>query len=218
MPYDSRTGSFVSKVTTQQSYFPKFKVHRRVAFSLTMVRGKGYLRLCHCSNERQQLHLKQEQIPQRNSLDLTNGGQRAVSLPVRALLSPFRMLSVKGPEAPPAAAMQDQDEDQESFGLYIADETKSQCKLSVVSTLPDIDPEYLTRVCTEAQWDANRVIDQIFDQMENGKPYPRVPKPNLLKRKRDEDEEPSGPEETAAKFDNEERRRQLKAASYKKTW
>ncbi|KAI7784533.1 hypothetical protein LA080_009769 [Diaporthe eres] len=182
-----------------------------------MVRGKGYLRLCHYRNERQQLDLKQEHIPQQPRLDLTNGGQRAVSLPVRVLLSPFKMLSVKGPGASPAAAMQDQDEDQESFGLYIADETKSQCKLSVVSTLPDIDPEYLTRVCTDAQWDANRVIDQIFDQVENGKPYPRVPKPNLLKRKRDDDEEPSGPDVTAAKFDNEERRLQLKAASYKKT-
>lgn len=183
-----------------------------------MVRGKGYLRLCHYSNERQQLDLKQEQLPQQNPLDLTNGGHRAVSLPVRVLLSPFKMLSVTGSGAPPAAAVQDQDEDQEDFGLYLADETKSQCKLSVVSTLPDIDPEYLTRVCTEAQWDANRVIDQIFDQMDQGQPYPRVPKPNLLKRKRDDDEEPSGPDKTAAKFDNEERRQQLKAASYKKTW
>lgn len=206
-------------MTTQQSYFPKFKVYRRVAFSLTMVRGKGYLRLCHYRNDRQQqLDLKQEQIPQQTPLDLTNGGHRAVSLPVRLLLSPFRMLSVEGPGAPPAATMHDLDEDHEGFGLYLADETKSQCKLSVVSTLPDIDPEYLTRVCTEAQWDANRVIDQIFDQIDNGRPYPRIQKPNLLKRKRDDEEEPSGPDKTAAKFDNEERRRQLKAASYKKTW
>lgn len=205
-------------MTTQQSYFPKSKAYRRVTFSLTMVRGKGYLRLCHYRNERQQLDLKQEQLPQQTPLDLTNGGRRAVSLPVRVLLSPFRMLSVKGHGAPPAAAMQDQDGHQESFGLYLEDETQSQCKLSVISTLPDIDPEYLTRVCTEAQWDANRVIDQIFDQVENGKPYPRMPKPNLLKRKRDDDEEPSGPDQTAAKFDNEERRRQLKLASYKKTW
>lgn len=183
-----------------------------------MVRGKGYLRLCHYRNERQQPDLKQEQPPQQNHLALTNGGQRAVSLPVRVLLSPFRMLSVTRPGPPPAATMQDQDQDQENFGLYLADETKSQCKLSVSSTLPDIDPEYLDRVCTEAQWDANRVIDQIFDQIERGNPYPRVPKPNVLKRKRDDEEEPSGPDRTAAKFDNEERRRQLKATSYKKTW
>lgn len=183
-----------------------------------MVRGKGYLRLCHRRNERQQLDLKQEQDPQQNHLALTNGVQRAVSLPVRVLLSPFRMLSVQRPGPPPAAEMQDQDEDQDGFGLYVADETKSQCRISVVSTLPDIDPEYLTRVCTEAQWDANRVMDQIFDQMENGKPYPRVPKPNSLKRKRDDEEEQSGPDRTAAKFDNEERRRQLKATSYKKAW
>jgi hypothetical protein len=58
-------------------------------------------------------------------------------------------------------------------------------------------------------WDANRVIDQSFDQMENGRPYPRLSRPNLLKRKRDDEEEPSGPDKTAAKFDNEERWRQL---------
>ena len=177
-----------------------------------MVRGKGYLRLCHHRNERQQL----EQPPQQNNLALTNGPQPAVSLPVRLLRSRFRMLSVQRPEAPPAAAMQDQDDGQ-NFGLYVEDETKSQCKISVTSTLPDIDPQYLARVCAEAEWDANRAIDQIFDQMENGKPYPRVPKQNILKRKRDDEEEPS-PDNAAAKFDNEERRQQMKTTSYKKTW
>lgn len=204
-------------MTTQQSYFPKFKVYRRVAFPLTMVRGKGYLRLCHYRNERQQLDLKQEQLPQQNNLALTNGGEHEASLPVRVLRSRFKMLSVKQPEAPRVAAMQDQGEGQ-SFGLYLEDETKSQCKISVTSTLPDIDPAYLARVCEEAQWDANRVIDQIFDQMEDGKPYPRVPKQNFLKRKRDDEEQPFGPDNAAAKFDNEERRQQLKVTSYKKTW
>ncbi|POS78104.1 hypothetical protein DHEL01_v203504 [Diaporthe helianthi] len=127
------------------------------------------------------------------------------------------MLSVQRPEAPPVAAMQDQDDGDQGFSLLVDDETKSQCRISVNSTLPDIDPEYLTRVCTEAQWDPNRVIDRIFDQMENGNPYPRVPKPNLLKRKRDDEEQPSGLENAAAKFDNEERRRQWKANSYKRT-
>ncbi|KAI3402074.1 hypothetical protein diail_1, partial [Diaporthe ilicicola] len=124
------------------------------------------------------------------------------------------MLSIKTPATPAAAALQEE-EDQDSLDL--SEETKSQCRIVVIATLPDIDPEYLTRVCTEAQWDANRVIDQIFDQVENGKPYPRLPKPKSLKRKREDDDETSGPDNTAAKFDNEERRRQAKAASYKKT-
>lgn len=212
-------------MTAQQSYLPKFKVYRRVAFPLTMVRGKGYLRLCHCRNERQRLDLKQEQLPQQNNAARANGGERRVSLPLRLLYTSFKMLSVQRPEAPPVAAMQDQDDiqddiqdDDQAFGLRVDDETKSQCRISVNLALPDIDPEYLTRVCAEAQWDANRVIDRIFDQMENGNQYPRMPKPNLLKRKRDDDEEPPGPGDAAAKFDNEERRRQLKANSYKKTW
>ncbi|KAK2613681.1 hypothetical protein N8I77_000574 [Diaporthe amygdali] len=124
------------------------------------------------------------------------------------------MLSVGKPGAPAPAALQEL-EDQDSLDL--SDETKSQCRISVIATLPDIDPEYLTRVCTEAQWDPNRVIDRIFDQVENGEPYPRVPKPNSLKRKREDDDEASDPNNPAAKFDNEERRRQGKATSYKKT-
>jgi hypothetical protein len=111
-----------------------------------------------------------------------------------------------------------QDEDQEGFGLYFTEDTKAHCKLTVVSTLPDIDPEYLTSVCTEVQWDANHAIDRILDQMENGKPYPRVPKQNVLKRKRDDEDDESSLDKTAAKFDNAERRQQIKAASYKRTW
>lgn len=159
--------------------------------------------------------MKQQQVPQQNDLDLTNRGQPAVSLPVRVLRSTFRMLSVGKPGAPAPAALQEL-EDQDSLDL--SDETKSQCRISVIATLPDIDPEYLTRVCTEAQWDPNRVIDRIFDQVENGEPYPRVPKPNSLKRKREDDDEASEPDNPAARFDNEERRRQGKATSYKKTW
>lgn len=180
-----------------------------------MVRGKGYLRLCRCRNARQQLDLKQEQIPQQNDIALTKRGWHAVSLPVRDLLSPFEMLSIKRPATPAAAALQEQ-EDEDSLDL--SDETKSQCRAIVVTTLPDIDPEYLARVCTEAQWDPNRAIGRIFDQVESGKPYPQVPKPNLLKRKREDDDETPGPDNTAARFDNEERRRQGKAASYRKTW
>lgn len=209
------------KVTTQQSSLPKFKVYRRVAFPLTMVRGKGYLRLCHCRNQRQRLDLKQEQLPQQNNAARANGGERRVSPHLRLLCRSFRMLSVQRPEAPPVAAMQDLDDiqdDDQGFSLHVDDETKSQCRISVSLALPDIDPEYLARVCTEAQWDPNRVIDQILDQMENGNPYPRMPKPNLLKRKRDDEEEPPAQGNAAAKFDNEERRRQLKANSYKKTW
>ncbi|KAH8752833.1 hypothetical protein F5883DRAFT_621354, partial [Diaporthe sp. PMI_573] len=130
------------------------------------------------------------------------------------------MLSVEGPEAPPAPPMLHQDEDQDGFGLILTEETKAQCKLTVASTLPDIDPEYLARVCTEVQWDANHAIDRILDQMENGKPYPRVPKQNLLKRKRDDEDDEddeSSLDKTAAKFDNAERRQQIKAASYKRT-
>ncbi|KAL2275338.1 hypothetical protein FJTKL_02134 [Diaporthe vaccinii] len=124
------------------------------------------------------------------------------------------MLSVKGPGALAPAAVQEH-EDQDSLDL--SDKTKSQCRISVSATLPGIDPEYLARVCTEAQWDPNRVIDLIFDQVEEGKSYPRAPKPNLLKRKREDDDEQSNPDNAAAKFDNEERRRQAKATSYKKT-
>jgi hypothetical protein len=181
-----------------------------------MVRGKGYLHLCHFRKERQQLHLKPARLPRPSNLNLANGARRALILPARVLRNRFRMLWVQRPGAPSAAAMQDRQDVQLTRGSF-DDHKHSQCKTSVTSTLPDIDPEYLARVCAEADWDANRVLDLIFGQMENGKSYPRVPKPNRLKRKRVEDEAPP-PANPAAKFDNEERRQQPKAASYKRTW
>ncbi|KUI68591.1 hypothetical protein VM1G_03842 [Cytospora mali] len=118
------------------------------------------------------------------------------------------MLSIQrspAPPSPPAAQQQD--------SVDPSERVESHCRASVLTALPDIDPECLTLLCEEAQWDPNLVIDRILDQVENGYPYPTVPKPNL-KRKRNDDEETQGPETAAKKFDNDERRSQRKTASY----
>ena len=91
--------------------------------------------------------------------------------------------------------------------------TKSDCRAAVLTALADIDPEHLTGLCEAAQWDPNLVIDRILDQVENGQPYPTVPKLNL-KRKREDEEDIPFPETAAKKFDNDERRSQRKPASY----
>lgn len=174
-----------------------------------MLDGKRQLsRFCR-QTTRDDLIPSQEQTPEPDGSTSQSGGQDVESRHIRGLIRPFRMLAVQRSPAPPSppAVQQQQDRMDPREGV------KSQCRNSVLAALPDIDPECLTGLCEEAQWDPNLVIDRILDQVENGHPYPTAPKPNL-KRKRDDDEEEQGPKMAAKRFDNDERRLQRKTASY----
>lgn len=137
------------------------------------------------------------------------GGPDVESRQIGGLVKPFEMLSVRISAPPSYPAVQ------QHQGIMdpSAERARSDCRARVLTALPDIEPEFLSRLCNEAYWDPNLAIDRILDQVESGQPYPKVPKPNL-KRKRQDDEDTPGPETAAKKFDNDERRSQRKTNSY----
>lgn len=97
----------------------------------------------------------------------------------------------------------------------ISDDVKSMCRVEVLALFPDIDPDHLTLVCEEGLWQPQGIIEQILNQQEDGRSYPKAPKTSL-KRKRD-DEDTVSPECAAKKWDNQERRHQRRNVSYFKT-
>lgn len=173
-----------------------------------MLHGKRQPWRSCCQKGRDDLNPSQEKTPVSQDSTSQIGRQDVESRRISSLTRPFKMLAVARSPAPPSPAIQQQQDRMDP-----RERIKSYCKNSVLTALPDIDPACLTKLCEDAQWDPNLVIDRILDQAENGNPYPTAPKPNL-KRKRDEDEHVQAPEAAARKFDNEERRSQRKTATY----
>lgn len=94
----------------------------------------------------------------------------------------------------------------------VSDETKTQCRITVLELFSDMDPDHLSRACEQGRWNPEDIISQVVNDMEDGKPYPKTQKMSL-KRKRDDDEEDlSSPEKTAKKWDNAGRRSQFRDA------
>lgn len=162
-------------------------------------------------NTKDDLDPSQVQTPEPKASTSQSGRQDVESRKFRGLVRPFKMLAIARSPAPRSPAIQQQQ--QQDNRMDPAERVKSYCRTSVLTALPDIDPECLMHLCEEAQWDPNLVIDRLLDEVENGHPYPTAPKPNL-KRKREDDEDTHGPEAAAKKFDNDERRSQRKTASY----
>lgn len=92
---------------------------------------------------------------------------------------------------------------------YISDETKSQCRINVLELFSDMDPDHLTLVCEAGRWNPEDIVRQVVNDMEEGRPYPKPKKVNL-KRKRDEEEDVTSPENAAKKWDNVGRRTQFR--------
>ncbi|KAJ4425129.1 hypothetical protein N0V82_000184 [Gnomoniopsis sp. IMI 355080] len=94
---------------------------------------------------------------------------------------------------------------------HISDETKSQCRINVLELFSDMDPHHLSLVCEQGRWNPEDVISQVVNDMEDGKPYPKIQKTNL-KRKREDEEDATSPENAAKKWDNVGRRSQFRDA------
>lgn len=169
---------------------------------------RQHSRLCH-QNTKHRLNPSWDHILDTSDSAPQSGMQDEGSQHIRSLVRPFDMLSVHGSPPPPPSPMVRHPQ----ASMDPTEQVRSLCRASILTALPNIDLEYLMRLCEEAQWDPNLVIDRILDQVENGHPYPTVPKRNL-KRKREDDEEDTTPESAAKKFDNDERRSQRKNASY----
>lgn len=103
----------------------------------------------------------------------------------------------------------------------VSDLTKSECRINVLELFSDMEPAHLTLICEQGRWNAEDVVRQVVNDMEDGKPYPRIPRVNL-KRKRDteddadnddadaDDAAAASPEKAAKKWDNMARRMQAR--------
>lgn len=99
------------------------------------------------------------------------------------------------------------------------DEEKSICRRGILDIFPDIDPDHLTALCEQSSWSQDGIIEQILNEQESGRPYPRAARPNLKRKREDlDDEEPLPPEDWAKKFDNEERRAKSQVPEYYSKW
>lgn len=114
------------------------------------------------------------------------------------------------------AALQQQQLQQQDTIDAIPDEIKSECRNSVLSLFPDLDPDHLTQVCEEGLWQSVDIIEKILDDQEDGNHYPKAPK-STLKRKRSDQEDPNSPKCTAKKWDSLERRQERKDVLYFRT-
>lgn len=114
------------------------------------------------------------------------------------------------PPPPPLPEMEQPQPPPPEMVDAIPDSVKSDCRINVLSLFPDIDPDHLTLLCEEGLWQSDGIIEQILNQQEEGKQYPKAPKPNL-KRKRDDEENP------ILQWDNLERRSQQRPLGYLKT-
>lgn len=94
---------------------------------------------------------------------------------------------------------------------HISVETKSQCRINVLELFPDMDPRHLSLVCEQGRWNLEDVISQVVNDMEDGKPYPKIQRMNL-KRKREDEEDATLPKNAAKKWDNVGRRSQVRDA------
>lgn len=93
----------------------------------------------------------------------------------------------------------------------ISDETKSQCRISVLELFCDMDPDHLSFICEQCRWIPEHVISQVVNDMEDGNSYPKIQR-SSLKRKRQDEEDATSPENAAKKWDNIGRRSQLRDA------
>ncbi|KAJ4389940.1 hypothetical protein N0V93_007413 [Gnomoniopsis smithogilvyi] len=94
---------------------------------------------------------------------------------------------------------------------HISDEAKSQCRINVLELFRDMDPDHLRLVCEQGRWNPGEVISQVVNDMEDGRPYPKMQKISL-KRKRHDEEDADSPENAAKKWDNVGRRSQPRDA------
>lgn len=100
-----------------------------------------------------------------------------------------------------------------------SDEAKLQCRSNILVIFPDIDPDHLTALCEQGLWLQDGIIEQILNEQESGRPYPRAPRPSLKRKREDlDDEESTAPENWAKKFDNEERRARSQIPEYFIRW
>lgn len=94
----------------------------------------------------------------------------------------------------------------------ISDETKSQCRLIVLELFSDMDPDHLSRACEQGHWNPEDIISQVVNDMEDGKPYPKIQKASLKRKREDDEEDASSPQKAAKKWDNVGRRAQFRDA------
>lgn len=139
------------------------------------------------------------------------------SRPPRRLLDAIRP-GLRRPHAPPnmnevKIEPQEQQQEQQLEFQYAVD-IHEACRLNVLGVFPDIDHDHLARICDEAGWDPDTVVERILNDQDQNHPYPKAPK-GKLKRKREENEDPS--ENAAKKWDSEDRRLKHKDGVYLKT-
>lgn len=94
----------------------------------------------------------------------------------------------------------------------ISEETKTQCRITVLELFSDMDPDHLSHACEQGRWNPEDIISQVVNDMEDGKPYPKVQKTSLKRKRGDEEEDFSSPEKVAKKWDNAGRRSQFRDA------
>lgn len=94
------------------------------------------------------------------------------------------------------------------------DEAKSQCRSDILTVFPDIDPDHLTTICEQGQWLQDGIIEQILDDQESGRPYPKAPKPSLKRKRGDDRDDAQAHENLAKKFNEDEHRAKPKPKQY----
>lgn len=98
--------------------------------------------------------------------------------------------------------------------LQIAAQMKEACQLHVLTIFPDIDLEYLARLCDEVTWEPDAAIDRILNDQDQERFYPKAPRGKLKRKRADEDEDPA--ENAAKKWNSEARRLERKDGVYLK--
>lgn len=101
----------------------------------------------------------------------------------------------------------------ESMTEAPSDKSKSDCLSNVLAIFPDIDPDHAANLCEQALWLEDVIVEQILDEQESGRPYPKARKPTL-KRKREDSEDPTTPENLAKRFDNDAHKAKFKSQLY----
>lgn len=66
------------------------------------------------------------------------------------------------------------------------------CKQQVLNVLPDICPKHLKKLMLIHENNAERLIADVIDTAELGKPYPIRPRPSLKRKRGEEDEGVAG--------------------------
>lgn len=101
-----------------------------------------------------------------------------------------------------------------SMADQLSDEAQSQCRSNVLVVFPDIDPDHLATICEQYRWLQQDIIEQILDDQDDGRPYPKAPRPSLKRKRGDDEHDPETLENLAKKFNNEEHRAKPKSQNY----